>query len=64
MYGLADLVQAQFLLARHGVTYSESSALAIFEFDALVNLAVKQEQSQMEMLQAQMAVPRLGAKRH
>ncbi len=62
MYGLAELVQAQFLLARHGVTYSESNALAKFEFDVLVNLAVDEEKSQLEIMQAQMAIPRLGAK--
>jgi hypothetical protein len=57
-------VQFQFLLARHGVTYSESNALALFEFGALIDLAIKEEKDQIEMMQAMYAasIPRLAGK--
>ena len=62
-FTIADLVQAQFLLARHGVAYSESNMLAMFEFDVLLDLAIKEEKSQIEISQASMSLPHLGAKR-
>lgn len=60
-YKLADFVQAQFLLAKHGVSYSESSALAIFEFDVLFGLALKEERDRIEMMKSQ--IPNLGTRR-
>ena len=51
----------QFLLAKHGVSYTESSQLALFEFEALVELSVREERNNMEAMQAS-GMPRLGPK--
>jgi len=55
------LVRFQFLLAKHGVSYTESSQLALFEFEALVELSVREERNNMEAMQAS-GMPRLGPK--
>ena len=49
---LSDVVTAQFLLARYGISIGESNQLSVFEFDAFLNLAIEQEQKKIEQLQA------------
>ena len=48
---LADVVRAQFLVAQYGINITESNRLAIFEFDAILNLAVEHEKRKLEEIE-------------
>ena len=47
---LERIIQEQFLLSSYGINISESNAMALFEMEAYLDLAIKDKKQQLELL--------------
>ena len=47
---MSDIMYQQFLLARNGISISESNVLADFEREALVDMCVEHEKMKLKLM--------------
>ena len=51
MFGtLANVVKSQFFLAQYNISINESNQLALFEYEAFLNLAMEEKQREIDQI--------------
>jgi hypothetical protein len=48
---LSDVVKSQFFLAQYKISVTESNSMALFEFEAFLNLALESKQREIDEIE-------------